>query len=191
LWYKGTPGVKSPTSGQLLHQAYGSLARSSGAVPDFFSQIFWVFPVVNSRDVARHFEKRHDNVLRDIEAICHASELRDGWFREIRAEHPTVAGRFDRSFDLTRQGFTLLVMGWLRGALRLHTLKRITARMGDHSIIDGPPDNTLHVRVSPDLRQALERDAARECRTVSQQVRFLLSVAMQGCGASPPVGDRG
>jgi phage regulator Rha-like protein len=62
------------------------------------------------RDIAEVFEKRHDNVLRDIEAILPASDLSDGWFREVRSEHPAVAGRFDRSFDLTRQGFTLLVI---------------------------------------------------------------------------------
>jgi Rha family phage regulatory protein len=72
-------------------------------------------PVVNSRAVARHFEKRHDNVLRDIEAIFHSSELRDvdkPWFFQIQTQHPTVTDRFDRSFDMTRDGFSLLVMGW-------------------------------------------------------------------------------
>lgn len=72
-------------------------------------------PVVNSRNVAEAFDKRHDNVLRDIEGIIHSSEMRDGetvWFSEVQSEHPTVQGRMDRSFDLTRQGFTLLVMGW-------------------------------------------------------------------------------
>jgi Rha family phage regulatory protein len=69
-------------------------------------------PVVNSRDVAEAFEKRHDHVLRDIDAIRHAPDLGHGWFREVQSEHPAVTGRFDRSFDLTRQGFTLLVMGW-------------------------------------------------------------------------------
>lgn len=72
-------------------------------------------PVVNTRDVAEFFGKDHKNVLRDIDSILHGSNLSDGqsgWFREVRSEHPTVAGRLDRSFDMTRQGFTLLVMGW-------------------------------------------------------------------------------
>ncbi len=38
--------------------------------------------------------------------------MTDQWFSEVRTLHPTVAGRFDRSFALTRQGFTLLAMGW-------------------------------------------------------------------------------
>ena len=69
-------------------------------------------PVVNSRDVAEMFGKRHDHVLRDIDQICHAPNLGDGWFREVVSGHPTVVGRVDRSFDLTRDGFTLLAMGW-------------------------------------------------------------------------------
>jgi anti-repressor protein len=68
--------------------------------------------VVNSRDVADLFEKEHRHVLRDIDALLHGSNLSGGWFREVRTEHPTVASRMDRSFDLTRDGFTLLVMGW-------------------------------------------------------------------------------
>lgn len=68
-------------------------------------------PVVNSRDVAEFFEKRHDNVLRDIEAILASSDLRGrDWFREV--EYIDEQGKPRRSFDLTRQGFTLLVMGW-------------------------------------------------------------------------------
>jgi Rha family phage regulatory protein len=62
--------------------------------------------------VAERFEKRHDHVLRDIDQILGAPNLGHGWFREVQSEHPTIVGRFDRSFDLTRQGFTLLVMGW-------------------------------------------------------------------------------
>jgi Rha family phage regulatory protein len=61
-------------------------------------------PVVNSRDVAEHFGKRHDNVLRDIEALTTASELRaSNWFREV--VYLDAKGESRASFDLTRQGF--------------------------------------------------------------------------------------
>jgi Rha family phage regulatory protein len=62
-------------------------------------------PVVNSRDVAEHFGERHDNVLRDIEALTTASELRaSNWFREV--VYLDAKGESRASFDLTRQGFT-------------------------------------------------------------------------------------
>jgi Rha family phage regulatory protein len=75
--------------------------------------------------------KRHDNVLRDIDVLMtngdrlpgaatdSSSDLRDfsfqqvgAWFREIRQERKDGPGHKTRSFDLTRDGFTLLVMGW-------------------------------------------------------------------------------
>jgi Rha family phage regulatory protein len=72
-------------------------------------------PIVNSRDVAVQFNKEHRNVLRDLDGIRHSSDLSggiSGWFREILIEHPTVPGRMDRSVDMTRDGFMLLVFGW-------------------------------------------------------------------------------
>jgi Rha family phage regulatory protein len=73
-------------------------------------------PVVNSRDVAEKFGKRHDNVLRDIDALIRtSSDLRTSdWFREVRTdvEGGNSATLVVRSFDLTRDGFTLLAMGW-------------------------------------------------------------------------------
>lgn len=67
--------------------------------------------MVNSRDVAEKFGKRHDHVMRDVDSLLHAPNLGDGWFREVSNEHPTISGRVDRSFDMTRDGFTLLAMG--------------------------------------------------------------------------------
>lgn len=63
----------------------------------------------NSQHVAAYFGKRHDNVLRDIdEIVAHSSDLRNVYFQQVSEDHPTVAGRKIRSFDLTKDGFTLL-----------------------------------------------------------------------------------
>jgi Rha family phage regulatory protein len=60
--------------------------------------------------VAEAFEKEHGKVLRDIKELKIEPNLATSWFR------PTTLldsyGREQPSFDLTRQGFTLLVMGW-------------------------------------------------------------------------------
>jgi len=71
----------------------------------------------NSRDVAAFFGKRHDHVLRDInELLTHAPNLGDGllsgYFTCVQTPHPTVVGRMIPSYDMTRDGFTLLVMGY-------------------------------------------------------------------------------
>lgn len=67
----------------------------------------------NSRDVAEFFGKQHAHVLRDIdEIISHAPDLDRGYFLMGFDPHPTVKGRVIRSFDMTKDGFTLLVMGY-------------------------------------------------------------------------------
>lgn len=68
-----------------------------------------------SQDVAAFFEKRHDHVLRDIDVLStHSRNLgdeADQWFTanfaEWRTAHPTVAGRVDRSFNMTQDGFAM------------------------------------------------------------------------------------
>lgn len=65
----------------------------------------------NSRDVAAFFGKRHDNVVRDIEEI--ASNLRPSqpaWF--VEATRHDAMNRPKKTYDMTRDGFTLLVMGY-------------------------------------------------------------------------------
>lgn len=70
--------------------------------------------VANSRDVAEFFDKRHDHVLRDADRIRHdiPAPKSGAWFRPIIDPHPVIPGARIRSFDLTRDGFTLLVMGY-------------------------------------------------------------------------------
>ncbi|CCG08678.1 Rha family transcriptional regulator [Pararhodospirillum photometricum] len=68
----------------------------------------------NSRDVADFFGKRHDHVLRDVDQVIEnisSPNLGAPWFRQIVA-FDEGANREIRSFDMTRDGFTLLVMGY-------------------------------------------------------------------------------
>jgi len=65
--------------------------------------------VVNSRDVAEMFEKRHSDVIRDIRALDLGADLRSAWFRPTTYTGEDNTAR--PSYDLTRDGFTLLVMG--------------------------------------------------------------------------------
>lgn len=67
-------------------------------------------PVVSSRDIARVFGKEHKNVLRDIQNLkCPAS------FTELNFElsaYEDSTGRSLSEYLITRDGFTLLVMGF-------------------------------------------------------------------------------
>lgn len=66
----------------------------------------------DSRDVAAHFCKAHKNVLRDIDRII---EGLGDCFAKLNfepSEYIDQTGRKNRCFNLSRDGFTLLAMGF-------------------------------------------------------------------------------
>lgn len=67
--------------------------------------------VVNSRDVAEHFGKRRDHVLRDIEEFIRKDPPKIGEMFH-RVETPDSYGRMQKSYYMNRDGFSLLVMGF-------------------------------------------------------------------------------
>lgn len=69
--------------------------------------------VTNSREVADVFDKRHDNVLRDIDKLLKcidSSDLRNALF--VESYQPDGQGIDRRTFDISRDGFALLAMGF-------------------------------------------------------------------------------
>ena len=73
-------------------------------------------PLLNSRDMAKKFGTHHKHVLGNINALLSTGPNlgQCGWFRENVSDVPGGNGATlsVRSFDLTRDGFALLVMGW-------------------------------------------------------------------------------
>ena len=67
----------------------------------------------NSRDLADAFEKRHDNVIRDIDNLISqdGSSILRNLFVEQSSYHE-AARKQVRSYDMNRDGFTLLAMGF-------------------------------------------------------------------------------
>lgn len=67
--------------------------------------------VVNSRDVAEHFSKRRDHVIRDIENLIKKDVPKIGaMFQQV--ELPDSYGRIQKAYYMNRDGFSLLVMGF-------------------------------------------------------------------------------
>lgn len=70
----------------------------------------------NSRDVAAYFEKRHDNVMRDIDNLLKDEpSLRLLNFEETVGCRPNPSGGEpipSRAYDMDRKGFVLLCMGF-------------------------------------------------------------------------------
>ena len=70
--------------------------------------------VVSSRVVAKDFGKRHDHVLRGIEEIMSNEGVPQNWgdlFIESQYQHPQNK-QWYKEYLLTRDGFSLLVMGF-------------------------------------------------------------------------------
>ncbi len=70
---------------------------------------------VNSLFVAKAFEKRHDHVLRDIEKITDPKSGVSEEFNKLNFERITYKDKTGRKlpcYAMTRDGFTMLVMGY-------------------------------------------------------------------------------
>lgn len=69
--------------------------------------------LVSSREVAEKFEKRHDAVLRDIDNLISNSDSTKLWSEMfIETTYVNSRGKTYRCFDMNRDGFSLLAMGF-------------------------------------------------------------------------------
>ena len=82
-------------------------------------------PVASSRQIADSFEKRHDHVMRDIDAIKKDAPNFGEMFFETTA--PDSYGREQRAYLMNRDGFTLLAMGFTGKAALEWKLRYIAA----------------------------------------------------------------
>lgn len=82
-------------------------------------------PVANSRDIAEHFGKDHNHVLRDIGALKKDVSNFGQMFYET--EIPDSYGRLQRAYLMNRDGFSLLAMGFTGKAALEWKVKYIRA----------------------------------------------------------------
>lgn len=82
-------------------------------------------PVASSRQIADNFEKRHDHVMRDIDAI--KKDVPNFGEMFFETETPDSYGRPQRTYLMNRDGFSLLVMGFTGKAALEWKLKYIQA----------------------------------------------------------------
>ncbi len=66
--------------------------------------------LASSREVAEHFEKRHKNVLQSIKNLTAKNSAMKNMF--IESEYISSRGREEKEYLMTRDGFSLLVMGF-------------------------------------------------------------------------------
>lgn len=68
--------------------------------------------VTDSRRVAKHFNRRPDNVLRDFDRMHCSDEFRRLNFEESFEINHLANGKKDRVIRMTKDGFMFLVMGY-------------------------------------------------------------------------------
>src|SRR5699024_1072923 len=68
--------------------------------------------VVSSREIARNFGKEHFNVVRDIENLTENEPLKNEESKYFIPGTFNHRGNEYKEFSLTRDGFTLLAMGF-------------------------------------------------------------------------------
>lgn len=66
--------------------------------------------VVSSLDVAETFGKRHADVLRDIESLQCSADFTERNF--ALSSYKDISGKSNKKYAMTRDGFTILVMGY-------------------------------------------------------------------------------
>ncbi len=84
-------------------------------------------PVVSSLDVARHFQRRHSHILRDIDRLRSMLPKSFTASNFGRSEYTDSTGRKLPAYLLTRDAFSLLVMGMTGKAAILWKLRYIEA----------------------------------------------------------------
>ena len=115
-------------------------------------------PTCLSTDVARHFQKKHLHILRDIDRIrslCPAS------FNESNfglVDYVDAKGEKRRAFRLTRDAFSLLVMGMTGKAAVMWKLRYIEAF------------NALEAAARETLRAGALEDSARTRRETARLI---------------------
>ncbi|WP_459611773.1 Rha family transcriptional regulator [Clostridium botulinum] len=84
-------------------------------------------PVVTSRQITDDFGKEHSKVIRSIETIIESNSSQNWLQYFIPSEYKDNSGKSNKEYLLTRDGFSLLVMGFTGAKALQWKLKYIKA----------------------------------------------------------------
>ena len=123
-------------------------------------------PVASSRDIAEHFEKNHNHVLRDIDTL--KKDVSNFGQMFFESEIPDSYGRPQRAYLMNRDGFSLLVMGFTGKSALEWKLKYIEAFNRMEAQIKSPQPMTTSQMFAMQAQVNLEQEqrlTALESRT--------------------------
>lgn len=144
--------------------------------------------VTDSRQVAEHFEKQHQHVIRDIENLVNKAEEKDAskigrMFFETTM--PDAYGRMKRVYLMNRDGFSLLVMGFTGKAALEWKLKFLEAFNAMEKAIKTPqitPNPHYRTRMIKTAVKDTADTAAMIADTFGVKKPMAMAAAMQMVG---------
>ena len=130
--------------------------------------------VVSSRVVAYDFDKRHDHVLRDINNIIESNTTQNWGLLFIESQYKASNGKMNKEYLLTRDGFSLLVMGFTGKEALQWKLQYIEAFNKMEEQIKQASNNP-YANLSPELQSIIMLDQKQQMleqqvQTVQQKV---------------------
>ena len=117
--------------------------------------------VVTSNEIANHFGKNHFHVLRDIEKFKKDVSNFGEMFKEVKIKDSY--GRYQKSYEINRDGFTLLAMGFTGKKALQWKIDYIKAFNKMESIIKNRNNNEwIEKRTSGKLTRIQETDTIQK-----------------------------
>lgn len=144
-------------------------------------------PVASSRQIAENFEKRHDHVMRDINAIKKDVPNFGEMFFETTA--PDSYGREQRTYLMNRDGFTLLAMGFTGKAALEWKLKYIAAFNEMEKKLTEQPQLTRSQLLATALIAAHEELEEKDKQIETMKPKALFADAVSASNQSILVGE--
>ena len=144
-------------------------------------------PVASSRQIAENFEKRHDHVMRDIDAIKKDVPNFGEMFFETTA--PDSYGREQRTYMMNRDGFTLLAMGFTGKAALEWKLKYIAAFNEMEKKVTEQPQLTRSQLLATALIAAHEELEEKDKQIETMKPKALFADAVSASNQSILVGE--
>lgn len=144
-------------------------------------------PVASSRQIADNFEKRHDHVMRDINAMKKDVPNFGEMFFETTA--PDSYGREQRAYLMNRDGFTLLAMGFTGKAALEWKLKYIAAFNEMEKKLAGQPQLTRSQLLATALIAAHEELEQKDKQIETMKPKALFADAVSASKKSILVGE--
>lgn len=144
-------------------------------------------PVASSRQIADNFEKRHDHVMRDIDAMKKDVPNFGEMFFETTA--PDSYGREQKTYLMNRDGFTLLAMGFTGKTALEWKLKYIAAFNEMEKKLADQPQLTRSQLLATALIAAHEELEEKDKQIETMKPKVLFADAVSASKKSILVGE--